>query len=87
MDSLGINSKVVLTCVENQGAELVAEHSSAASSVGVTGSPSLVINGVIVSASRTAEAYKTAVCSAFNDAPEECGETLSSSATTTSGNC
>ena len=87
MKSLGINSDVVLSCVESQGEALVAEHSAAASSVGVTGSPSLVINGVIVSASRTAEAYKTAVCSAFNNAPSECSETLSSAAASTSGNC
>lgn len=47
---------------------------------GVRGSPSFVVNGQVVSVSRSPEAIKEAVCSAFNTAPEECSETLSSAA-------
>ena len=45
---------------------------------GVSGSPTLVINGEIVSSTRDSASYLNAICSAFNDAPEECGEELSS---------
>lgn len=43
---------------------------------GVRGSPSVVINGVTVSVSRSAEAFKQAVCDAFIEAPEECSTVL-----------
>ncbi|MBN2067948.1 MAG: hypothetical protein JW744_05770 [Candidatus Diapherotrites archaeon] len=44
---------------------------------GVGGSPTLIINGAEVSVDRSPEAVKQAVCSAFNVAPEECSQALS----------
>jgi hypothetical protein len=45
---------------------------------GVTGSPTIVINGKKVSVSpRTPENFKQVICSAFNTSPEECSQTLS----------
>lgn len=87
MNSLGINSGAVLTCVEKDGETLLAEHYAAAQELGVTGSPTLVINGVKASVSRTAEAYKQAVCSAYETTPTVCETELDSTATTTSGSC
>jgi len=46
---------------------------------GVGGSPTLVINGVEASPSRTAESIKQAICASFNSPPAECGTALSSS--------
>lgn len=43
---------------------------------GVQGSPTLVINGVQVSADRTPNALKSIICSAFNNPPAECGQPL-----------
>ncbi|MBL7141906.1 hypothetical protein ISS21_02325 [Patescibacteria group bacterium] len=43
----------------------------------VQGSPTMIINGQIVSPSRTPEGYKQAICQAFVSRPEECSETLS----------
>lgn len=46
---------------------------------GVQGSPALVINGTLVSSfDRTPEGLKSLVCNSFNEAPEDCSETLSS---------
>jgi hypothetical protein len=45
---------------------------------GVRGSPTLVINGQQVSSARDSASYLATVCSAFNNAPEECSEQLSS---------
>ncbi|MBU1246093.1 MAG: thioredoxin domain-containing protein [Nanoarchaeota archaeon] len=88
MQSLGIDDSAVMSCVEERGADLIAEHSARAKAYGVTGSPSLVVNGVKVDTSRNAEAFKTAICSAFNVAPETCGETLEGSAAApAAGNC
>jgi hypothetical protein len=48
---------------------------------GVGGSPTLVINGVQASpSSRSPEAFKETICSAFNNPPAECSQTLSSNA-------
>lgn len=87
MKSLGIDSDKVLACVKSDGETLLEEDSNSALEFGVTGSPTLVVNGVKVSASRTAEAYKTAVCSAFNTVPSACSTELSGTAATTSGSC
>jgi len=89
MDSLGIDSDEVLSCVENQGETLLEEHYDAAKELGVTGSPSLIVNGVKVSSSRTAEAFKNAICTGFTEdsLPEECGQELDSTGTTATGSC
>jgi len=47
---------------------------------GVRGSPTFVINGKTVSVARSPEAIKEAICSAFNNPPSECQQTLSSTA-------
>lgn len=86
MKSLGIDFNKVLDCVNSEGDSLLDADYRAAGQIGVTGSPTLVINGVKVNAARNAEAYKQAVCSAFNTAPEECSQTLDSTGTA-SGTC
>ena len=45
---------------------------------GVRGSPSLVINGVVASVSRSPASLLNAVCTGFKDKPAECSENLSS---------
>lgn len=45
---------------------------------GVQGSPTLIINGIQVEAGRTPDALKNVICSAFNNPPAECGQTLAS---------
>ncbi|MDD3190445.1 MAG: hypothetical protein PHI66_02025 [Candidatus Pacebacteria bacterium] len=45
---------------------------------GITGSPSLVVNGTKVSAGRDSQSLLNSVCSAFENAPEECNQALSS---------
>ena len=52
-------------------------HAAENQQYGVGGSPTLVINGAIVSASRSPEAVKAAICNAFTTAPAECSTTLS----------
>ena len=60
--------------------EYYAEDSALSQQYGVQGSPTLVINGVIIQSGRDSASYLSAVCSAFNKAPEEC-ETLTLSNT------
>ena len=58
-----------------------------ADALGVRGSPSMFINGVQYGGGRTSEAYKSAICGAFDEPPEECGEVLNSQAAAASGSC
>lgn len=87
MKSLGIDDAAVMTCVDEQGDDLLADHTARASDYGVTGSPTLIINGARVNAARNSEAFKAAICDAFNAPPEECGETLSMESAAASGSC
>ncbi|MBM3247354.1 hypothetical protein FJZ17_02325 [Candidatus Pacearchaeota archaeon] len=87
MKTLGIDSNKIMSCVSSEGAGLISQDSARAQELGVTGSPSLVVNDVIVSAARNAEAYKSAVCSAFNKAPSACEGAMSTATATTSGSC
>jgi protein-disulfide isomerase len=87
MKSLGIDSSAILSCVKSEGETLINADYASAEEEGVTGSPTLIVNGVKVSVSRTAEAYKEAVCSAFNNVPSECSQTLDSTGEAASGNC
>ncbi|MBI5729460.1 MAG: hypothetical protein HY983_04465 [Candidatus Magasanikbacteria bacterium] len=54
-------------------------HADLNTKYGVQGSPTLVINGVEVSAGRTPEAVKQAICGAFTNPPAECQQALSNS--------
>jgi len=47
---------------------------------GVRGSPSFVVNGQTVQVTRSPEAIKQGICSAFNNPPEECNQKLSENA-------
>jgi len=87
MNSLGIDSTAILSCVESEGTDLFQAASARAKELGVTGSPSFVLNDILLNLARDAESYKDAACQSFNDVPEECGTELSSNQATTSGNC
>ena len=87
MKSLGIDSAKVLSCVSTDGDKLYADASALAQKNGVTGSPTITINGVQAKVDRTSESIKTAICGAFNNAPSACSSTLSSSSTAATGSC
>jgi len=88
MDSLGIDSTAVLDCVDTQGEALLAMHSAKAQSLGVTGSPTLVVNGTVVTnVARTADGFLGAVCSGFITPLEGCSAELSDTAGTVTGSC
>jgi len=86
--TLGMNaSKIEETAYGSEGIALLKQNAQDADENSVTGSPTLIINGVKYSGSRTAEAFKQAICNAFSTAPSECSQQLSSTTGQTSGNC
>lgn len=89
----GINSSSINECVSSEGLELMQREATKTNLVGVTGSPTLFINGA---ESRSVydygdpQAYLDAICSAFSSVPEECSQKLDNSETLSSaigGSC
>lgn len=74
---LGIDKTKVDNYMKTSAVTIYDAQGAEASSLGISGSPTFVINGVETSVSRNADAIKTAVCSAFNTEPSECSQTLS----------
>jgi protein-disulfide isomerase len=83
----GVDTDAVESCVETDGLALAAAEKALSDEKGVQGSPSMFINDTKYEGYRTSEAFKAAVCSAFNTEPEECSTTLSEEAAVASGGC
>jgi hypothetical protein len=73
----GIDASKISSCITTDGATMYSAELTNADSKGVTGSPTLIINGVTAQASRSPEAVKGVICNAFNDVPSECSQALS----------
>jgi len=77
MRNLSIDVNKISSCMNQEGQSLYGTDNAKASSLGISGSPTFVINGVQVSVARTSESIKQAVCNAFSDMPDECNQKLS----------
>ena len=75
---LGINKSAINACMKTDGESLYAAEQANSQSKGIGGSPTLVINGVQSSAGRDSASYLSGICAAFNSAPAECAQQLSS---------
>lgn len=84
---LGIDTQKIKDCQKNEADSLLAEELVLTEQFNVSGSPTLVINGVEYSGERSSEGYKKGVCDGFNTAPQECSQTLSTTAGTVEGGC
>jgi protein-disulfide isomerase len=73
----GIDASKINACITKEGETMYNAEVNNANSKGVSGSPTLIINGVTSSAARNAEAIKGVICSAFTDVPSACSTTLS----------
>lgn len=74
MREVGVDVQKVNDCVSSgKWEDYYAEDSALSQGYGVQGSPTLVVNGEIVSSGRSASAYLDTVCQAFNNVPSECG--------------
>lgn len=83
----GVNISKIDTCVEKEGPSLIREEDKIAKSNGVSGSPTLIINGAKINAARNPEGYKAAICDAYNNPPEECKIALSAEGGAAEGGC
>ena len=82
--------KIESAAYGEEGINLLKQNEADANKYGVSGSPTLVINGVKSDAMYSgATATQQAICSAFNTVPAECGNIVesSSSSPAPSGSC
>ena len=99
--SLGIDVNMVSDCQQNEGIALLdneltltgasypvqdPSNHGGQSEDRISGSPAIVINGIIYDGARSADAYKDAICSAMNNPPAECEQSITSDAAP-SGSC
>jgi protein-disulfide isomerase len=75
---VGIDKNTVNTCMTKDADALYQADVAKSANLGISGSPSVVINGVQAQVSRSPAGVLSAICSAFNTAPAECSQTLSS---------
>ena len=76
---LKIDESDVNDCMDKDAQALYDEQGARASELGISGSPTFVINGAKVQVARTPSAIKEAICNAFTTAPAECSQNISSS--------
>lgn len=83
----GISIDTINNCVENETVTLLEEQLALNSKYGVRGSPTVIINEGEYTGARSSSALGSAICSAFINAPEECGVSLSNETVNTTGQC
>lgn len=87
-EAAGLDADSIETCVEQEGLELLKADDELTSELGITSSPTILINGERYSRQRTPDALKQAICSGFEEQPDTCSETLeSSSSSSSTGSC
>jgi predicted DsbA family dithiol-disulfide isomerase len=84
----GIDASKIDTCSKAaEGVNLLKADADLSNSKGVSGSPTLLINGASYNGARTPDAYKEGICNAFNTKPAECSQQLSTTGSQASGGC
>jgi hypothetical protein len=87
----GLNKQEISSCVSSNGLDILKSEATVSSDAGVSGSPTMIINGTksdAVYQYGKPQSYLDAICSAFNAAPGECAQTISDqSDSTASGSC
>lgn len=85
---LGISVTTIETCAYgSEGLNFLKADEALTNQKGISGSPTIIINGATYGGSRTPDAIKNTVCSAFTTAPSECSQNLSTTGSAASGGC
>jgi len=83
-----IDTNKIETCSKSKEAiDLIKVDEQLTEKNGVTGSPTLIINGKVYNGARTQEAFKQAICSGFTNPPAACQTNMTQTAAAASGSC
>jgi len=86
-NATGINTTQIASCQTNEAVVLLEAEKALDAQMDVSGSPAIFVNGKSYSGARSADAFKSAICSAFNTAPAACNQTLSTNTSASTGGC
>lgn len=88
-DETGVNKTAVTAEFDASKFQILDREIAMTTQYGVSGSPTIMINGATFNGGRTAQAYKDAICGAYTTAPAECSENVTASTATApaSGSC
>ena len=75
-----VDVKKIEKCQAEEGVALMTEESRLNKELGVSGSPTIFVNGERYSGSRASENFKQGICCGFNEEPSECEQTLGTAA-------
>ena len=75
-EDLGLDVETIKKCEEEEAVALMSADKELGDKLKVSGSPTVFIDGESYSGARTPEAYKQALCAAFDEPPEECDAVL-----------
>ena len=75
-EELGLDINTIKKCEEEEAVELMRADKTLGDKLSVSGSPAVFIDGEKYSGGRTPEAYKQALCAAFDESPAECSTKL-----------
>ncbi|MDP2925119.1 MAG: thioredoxin domain-containing protein [Nanoarchaeota archaeon] len=74
---LSIDKAKIENYMKSDAEKIYNEQNARANNLGVSGSPTFVINSAQVQVNRSPDSIKEAVCEAFNTKPNECSQSLS----------
>jgi len=84
----GIDVNKIKTCQKDEAVSLLENEIQLNTKYEISGSPQIIINDKEYDGSRSAEGFKSAICSGFNEKPSECSQSLGSdSGAAASGGC
>lgn len=86
-EKAGIDTAEVESCVSADAINLLKVDEALSNEYGVTGSPTLILNGESINAGRSPNGYLTAVCSGYTTQPAQCSLKLNDTQNTGSGSC
>jgi len=83
-----VDTTKVTGWVASEGLDLMKADAALSDQLGVTGSPTIFINGSPYGSNdRSPAAFQSSICGAFTTAPAECSQAASSNASAASGSC
>jgi protein-disulfide isomerase len=85
--AVGIDVVKIEECFNNEAFVLLEEEVKLNKKYNVRGSPTILINETEYKGDRSPESFKDAICSAFDEQPEECSQELSGETGAASGGC
>ncbi|MDD5481615.1 MAG: thioredoxin domain-containing protein [Candidatus Shapirobacteria bacterium] len=85
--TVGIDINKISQCEKQEFSSLLDQEIVLTEEHNVSGSPTLLINDTLYQGGRSAESFKQAICSAFNNPPQECQETLGDEVGAAQGGC